>query len=569
MRKIRSILFICLISGTSLFLPATAQVLSPVLPENPGESVSLFTDRSLYIVGEQLFFTAYYSPPPLPDQQPWSSVIYTELIRWNGAVIARTKVRLQDRIAKGTLQIPDGLESGNYYLRAYTRWMRNYSPYNYSYTTLRIINPATARTEQGPAAETDLISEGSSPRQLSGQELQLKGLEERYDKRAPVVLDVTIPDGLGPQAFTMSVTRKGLVDKDAVSFTFSSENDTLRRDSAVFFPEIRGLALSGRVVESETGAPREGDVVYLSSVNDPFYFSTQVSGADGGFIFTFPNMEGQYEFHVASESQADGLSELLIDNDFCNRPVQLPYIPFELKETEKEVVRQIALNAQLSNRFQADSVLTAPSSDTLYPFYGSASRTIIKDEFIELDDLQEFLYELVYEVSVRYQNDEPYMRISSQTSLISYPPLVLLDNIPVTDISAFLAMPSHQLDRVEVLNQGYVIGDLRYSGIISVFSRDNNRGGLKFFDNSRFFTYGLFEGGSSGFPSYTDQEAHSPVPDLRNTLYWEPRMRLSEKGDVQRSFYTGDAAGEYEVVIRGFDSEGQPVFFRSDPFFVQ
>jgi hypothetical protein len=336
-----------------------------------------------------------------------------------------------------------------------------------------------------------------------------------------------------------------------------------------FLPEIRGLALSGRVVDSETGAPRQGDLVYLSSVNDPFYFSAEVSDADGGFIFTFPSLEGQYEFHVGSESPVGGLSELFLDNDFCNQSVQLPYVPFELGDSEREVVEQAMLNAQLSNRFKEDGVSGGHRYDTLFPFYGSASRVIYMDEFIALDDLQEFFYELVYEVSVRHDNGNPYLRISSQTSLISYPPLVMLDNIPVTDIDAFLAMPTHQLDRVEVLNRGYVIGDLRYSGIISVFSKDNKRGGLNFFENSRFFTFGLFTGGIPAFPSYNDQEVHSPVPDLRNTLYWNSRIDFSEDGIGQVSFFTGDATGEYEVVIRGFDSEGQQVFFRSDPFFVK
>mgnify|MGYP006283800305 CR=1 FL=1 len=570
MIRFRTLGILIILAG--LILPvATAQKQNPAMPETAGEKLGLVTDRSLYVVGEPVFFSVGYEKPPLPEAYKWSTVLYVEMIRWNGSVLARTKVPVEGKTADGLLEIPSNIESGIYYLRAYTRWMRNFSPYRYTYTIIRVVNPSTGRTERG-AATVDLPRRaGEKYRLLSDNELQLSGLKKTVGRRSSVTLEVSPAPGLLKGPFSVSIVRKGLMEPSA-SWSYRVDPDTLAPAGPFFYPEIRGVTLSGQVVERESGTACAGHVVHLSSVESPFYFSSVATDSLGKFMFSFPQLAGQYEFHIGSEqggSCDDGASEILVDNDFCNKPVQLPYIPFKLDDAEQELVREIALNAQLNNRFENSGVEAAPGEKNLHPFYGHPIRTVRQEEYIELDDLEEFLFELVYEVSVRYEGDEPYLQISSQTSLVGYPPLVLLDNLPVQDFSDFLAIPCNQLDRVEVLNRGYVIGDFRYSGIVSVYTSDRNRGGLQFFDNSQFFTYGLYGEARPLFPDYSKISVQSPVPDLRNTLFWEPAAMLDEEGVAIIHYYTGDAAGNYEVVIRGTDHEGMPVIFRSEPFMVE
>ena len=85
-----------------------------------GEAVDLFTDRSIYVSGEEIHFRINYTMPDGEYLSQFSKVMYVELIRWNGNKLSQVKVPLMSSYAHGSLAIPLDVESGNYYLRAYT-----------------------------------------------------------------------------------------------------------------------------------------------------------------------------------------------------------------------------------------------------------------------------------------------------------------------------------------------------------------------------------------------------------------------------------------------------------------
>jgi len=92
-----------------------------------GETIRLFTDQNIYCVNEKIYFTAEYSCANELDSLAWSNVLYVELIKWNGNKLVQMKLNLTRPETSGVIIIPGNLLSGNYYLRAYTKWMRNFS----------------------------------------------------------------------------------------------------------------------------------------------------------------------------------------------------------------------------------------------------------------------------------------------------------------------------------------------------------------------------------------------------------------------------------------------------------
>ena len=57
-------------------------------------------------------------------------------------------------------------------------------------------------------------------------------------------------------------------------------------------------------------------------------------------------------------------------------------------------------------------------------------------------------------------------------------------------------------------------------------------------------------------PVYTDQNLNSPVPDFRNTLYWNPWITL-DSGDAEISFYTADNLSRYRIYVEGISKNGK------------
>jgi hypothetical protein len=163
----------------------------------------------------------------------------------------------------------------------------------------------------------------------------------------------------------------------------------------------------------------------------------------------------------------------------------------------------------------------------------------------------------------------PYLMVTGTSSLVGYPPLILMDNIPVTDIGNLLEAGMYRIDRVEVVNKGYVVGDYRYNGVISIFSANRDMAGIALTGDSRFFSYQLFSESESDFPDYSGSLKDSPVADRRNLLYWEPQLKLTEGAGSGIRFYTSDAPGSYVVLLRRLQPDGSTLFFKTATFTVK
>ncbi|MCX6333717.1 MAG: hypothetical protein NT092_05350 [Bacteroidia bacterium] len=96
----------------------------------PWEEIYIHTDRDEYIAGEDIWFSAY-----LFDRQSFklslhSKIIYLELLNPLNNPLIQQKILLQDGPGQGHFRLADSLTSGTYTIRAYTKWMQNFSPGN-------------------------------------------------------------------------------------------------------------------------------------------------------------------------------------------------------------------------------------------------------------------------------------------------------------------------------------------------------------------------------------------------------------------------------------------------------
>lgn len=92
----------------------------------PNEKIHLHTDRSLYVGGDTLWFRAYLVNALDNKPEKTSRYVYTELVNPFGTVVNRVKIRQDtDSLYYGYLPLDVDLPSGEYMVRAYTRYMKN------------------------------------------------------------------------------------------------------------------------------------------------------------------------------------------------------------------------------------------------------------------------------------------------------------------------------------------------------------------------------------------------------------------------------------------------------------
>jgi hypothetical protein len=93
----------------------------------------------MYISGEKILFSARMSGDDRDEIM--SRILYCEIITPAGNKIAGGKYLILNSASSGDLTIPQDVVSGNYYIRSYTKFMRNEGPTAYNYTLIKIVNP--------------------------------------------------------------------------------------------------------------------------------------------------------------------------------------------------------------------------------------------------------------------------------------------------------------------------------------------------------------------------------------------------------------------------------------------
>ena len=555
---------VVLVLPVSRAFPAADTALS--IPSSLNEKIEILTDRDIYAVGEKILFAGINLMPPELDTNCWSQVLYLELLTPGGKSVAKGKFPMRCSRASGYLDIPEDLLTGNYYLTAYTKWMRNFSPMGFEYQLIRIINPYT------PQLEASNSSDGSG-QTLEWEQKPIKASitcktdRISYRQRDKVSLSLTVPDVSGSltSTYSVAVVRNGLNDTYA---NLKIQPETVHyqeHPGGIYLPETNGLSMSGSLADPDSSSTIREALVHLAILGQEPGYRVIRSGAGGTFCFALDSMIGKRDMYILSDHDDENL-QILIDNDFANPAVRFPDMPFTLSESEKALAGEIIFNIQVSSHFHSPDTnhtrpLTEGQDTPVMAFYGLPSSAIYIDDYIDLPTLKEVLIELVPGVFPRVRNQQAYLIFTGNKltfPLINqYSPLLLVDHLPVDDLDGLLLMSPKKIKKVELLNEIYLIGNTTYGGILNIITKKGDLGGIDLPEHSFFFDFTAFlPQDVLAFPRHEDPEFDPENPDYRNCLFWAPHVRAAPGQETRLDFYTSDNSGDYRVLVRGVATDG-------------
>jgi hypothetical protein len=107
---------------------------------NYQEKVFLHTDKTVYTAGEILWFKAYITNAADNNFSSLSSICYVEVFSADKKPLLQAKIDIDSGRGNGSFVIPSFMRTGNYLIRAYTNWMKNFDPSFYFEQSLTVIN---------------------------------------------------------------------------------------------------------------------------------------------------------------------------------------------------------------------------------------------------------------------------------------------------------------------------------------------------------------------------------------------------------------------------------------------
>lgn len=593
---------ISLLNIRLLILPLfliSQQSYSQQLNDKPGnsenrnfkEEVFLRTDRDVYIPGEKVWFKVYTLNGLTGIPCNLSKVVYLELLDKNNFPIRQLKVKIESSSGSSDFVLPDNISSGNYIVRAYTNWMKNFSTDQFFYKTISVINPFESidhlKLPQGSSNSDSAISL-SDDQSLSLRRANYNGKtisslisddkkrrinytitldKPQYASREKVKMEISATDMAGNPVETdlsVAVAKSVVVNSTGLTSFYRINNDdsvVSRSGGSESLAELEGHLISGYIRLKTTDEPLKNTDLSLSFV-----------GKTARCQFGRTDDMGEFNF-VVRES---GLNEIVIQPlspDISGYYIELnqPFsssfskiIPgkFYIDSSRADEINKVIVSMQINNIYEPFRQKIPKDDKNIIPdFYGEPENSIRMSDYIELTSIREVVKEILPNVYTLKQNGKYDFKLINKFrgQPFENKPLILVDGVPIYDFEKVLSINSKEIEKADIINTRYFISENTFDGIVSFITKKGNLSVMEF-DNSIFRQ--VYEGCQAAedfySPDYSTAEMKdSHIPDFRNTLFWSPDLRTRKDGKTEVSFFTSDESSDYTIVVEGITSNGK------------
>jgi len=526
--------------------------------------VYLHVDRDKYIAGEDVWFSIYSTDQETGKLTSGSVIAYIELLNpWNVPVI-QSRFPLSGGRGNGMFLLPDSLSSGTYTIRAYTNRMKNLLPDNYFTHDIEICN-----SFKGSGFWKKSTVSGSNLSGISGPSnenaINIRS-DTIYGKREKVSLKLQIGDNSsgfsGLSGLSIAVTPAEV--SSAVRWLDYSFNPGM--DPTQYSFESEGHFLSGRIRYREGNVPDSSDFLYMSIQGKVADFQYARIDTSGRFRFIMP-VDSRFRNLILQPEHADNNMILEIEPSFS---WILPE-SYLLRDTMTSA--QLVNFSELSFNYQTGKIYGTTLKKEIVPnenrdfqrrrFYGIPEMEIILDDYISLPVMQEVFFELVPGIILRTKKSGYEMKITNPLTGNFYeePPLVMIDGVIINDLNVLADLDPGKVEKIEVVKTPYLIGDLVLHGIVNVITRAGDFSNITMPDFAVVLPYKVIDDQYVFLPpDHTDEsDALRRIPDLRNTLYWDPSVKTNINGEAEIEFFTSDAEGIYAIKIHGITADGEKI----------
>lgn len=516
--------------------------------ENQLEKLVLFADRDYCVSGDTVWFKVW-----LPERlKVKGNVVRVQLDGAANNLISGVACKNQNGWSEGFIPVPDSLSTGQYFLSAFLNSQRNLLDFETESISLIVYN----RFEEQIEKLDGIQSEKTEKTANFNNEIQIETNKTDYQQRENVSIKININPELKIQNAVVNVA---LLDPLAAEiggrFKFK-----VKSSSSVIpdFIENDGVVISGKVVNS-LGVVQPHAVVILSITGDPPYFDYYFTGEMGDFHFFLKDATGMARIVLQVISESEEEFFIRHEENYLMRENGMIFQSKVLTREQSTCIAD-AIGGNFIHKLFYPGLGSAPGLFKMparfaMPFYGTPSRRVVPDEFIDLPDFKEISRELLHGFQYRTKKDVVTFRMINQTqnAYFTDEPLRLINGIPVFKNSLFAGLKSTDIEYIDIVQKERIFGDLRFEGIISVVLRDKTNLWMAQQPGVALFNINCLQ--SEKKTSYLSPSVNlSNQPDIRRNYFWQI-INPAESANIE--FQLSDMKGKVEVSVEGITGDNE------------
>jgi hypothetical protein len=534
----------------------------PVASNCPQEKIQVHLSHESAFAGEICWFKIYCTSPLFPEDEI-SNMAFFELVGSENSSIIRKKILLKNGMGKGDFEIPDNIPTGLYYVLVYTNWMKNFGEGSFFRKEFVIVNPNRSIDKQSDST----VLAGKKEETASTPFLK-KGAEvipdhDHYSTREKVTLKIKAGGKSEKEVsgnLSVSVYRK----EPQMVFNTGMNMDTpdIRDPQNISFrPDYKGIWLSGKIA-NPSGQAVPGTTAYLCLPGPGTDIKSDMADSKGYFHFLLKPKQGEQDVVI---TLPDAGLKIDLEESFWNGFRILPdNSMFGLNQNSIDYLKEKYAHLQFQGRFKKwNYVKNLPFQNAADSsvFYSKPFQSVIMSNYISLDSLREYFYELVPSVKFTKRRGEFNISvIDRQTQIpIEDKPGVFLDGVLYDNYALIAGIPSGEIERMTILPAIYYYRVFTFGGIVDIHTKKSDFSILKPLPGMTRFLFPMANACEWEFvsPDYAVEDPSDRKPDFRYLLYWEPQVQADSSGGASVSFYTGDVTGVFDVKVVGINGAGE------------
>jgi len=507
------------------------------------EKTYIQTDKPYYYPGDTIWFKAYLKYSNLNYQDSLSKVLYVDLVDPQNKIISNRILKITEGQAWGDFVLASEMPAGDYYLRSYTSWGRNFD----EFFTRSI--PIITRENFIVSQIVDTTS--FIPDDLN---ISLQFNKTNFTTRDEVKLTFQLSNNEGPVSSSLSISvtdqsavadLNGVPNIQSLSTSFRADGSKIIR---LKYPVEKGVTLHGKIRDAFKDENYSVAIVFLP---DRGFNVIKTKGADFRLTFDiadtvsaiFKSTNQFNSFHNSDILPKDSLGFFIPPNPLVYKlQNNTSYTRTSLHfEKDTRLLSEVVVKAKRINSgkkteqtltekrlgfatqiIEGQAILDIRKSQNL----ASSLLGIIPDFANTFQTINQNNVATAYQVPVYGRMGRTYS-ISLDDQNISY--------------SDFSSIPVASISRIYVYKGEFNVVAIYTEDVVPL---------LPLYDKY------LLRGYDSPL-AFKTPDIKSNLPDYRSTLYWNPHIKTDENGMAIVSFRTSDVEGNYKVTMEGITWHGE------------